>query len=299
MEWSFSCLVFVSCLSQDLTHFVGWPHHASPKVDEINEVEYRMKLMKLMKLMFHDVSWSKAKLWQVSHLQVPLLHLLQRLKRHIELKDGLSPVSARFARFGWRCYGDNVSFYIYIYIYILYIVILYKDVFCSRQRLHSQHLGTNTIPDTHEKTREVQTNMRKRSVTVKKKQKQPHERISEQDSGLKPKKQLQMKSNTKLRSEDVKLCRYDYHDSVFFPRKSLQTLRWNLMQQACRFWLFSFGLWLQTFIALSRKIQLQHVASVFEEAPHTSPTTSLQLDSRTHALQVGQVDAFLIQGNVV
>ena len=61
---------------------------------------------------------------------------------------------------------------------------------------------------------------------------QSHERISEQDSGLKPKKQLQMKSSTKLRSEDVKLCRYD---SVFFPRKSLQTLRWNLMQQACRF----------------------------------------------------------------
>eukprot|EP00435_Cladocopium_sp_Y103_P022484 s4146_g5.t1 len=36
-----------------------------------------------------------------------------------------------------------------------------------------------------------------------------------------------------------------------------------------------------------------------KEAPQTSPTTSLQLDSRTHALQGGKVDAFLIQGNVV
>ena len=69
----------------------------SPCLDEINEVEHRMKLVKLVKLMFHDVSccfmmllvvsWSKAKLWQVSHLLVPLLHLLQRFKRHIELKD--------------------------------------------------------------------------------------------------------------------------------------------------------------------------------------------------------------------
>jgi hypothetical protein len=89
-----------------------------------------------------------------------------------------------------------------MYIYID-IVILYKDVFCSRQRLHSQHLGTNTIPGTHEKTREVQTNMRKRSVTVKKKQ--PHERISEQDSGLKPKKTTsdEIKHKTAIRRRKV------------------------------------------------------------------------------------------------
>ena len=110
------CLFFLSCLSADLIHFARWSHHASMKLMKLSTEWSWWSWWSWCFMMFHAVSWCFLLFldqrqnfgrcltcW--SHCSTCYNDSRGTLNWRM-LKDGLSPVSALFPKFGWRCCGN-------------------------------------------------------------------------------------------------------------------------------------------------------------------------------------------------